>query len=237
MQITASDRWGEPGVPQPPSAAAEFRTHSQGLAARVAWLRGHGVTAATMESTGVYWYAPFQGFQGLQGAGIRAELVHAQHVKQIRGRKTDVQDSRWLARSGQFDLARPSYALPAAFGALRQQCRYRRKVVGDRARRRQRLQKTLNHDGLRQGADRHPLRPRAADSGRLAPRGLAGAHLGGPHAARASQARRPTTGLGPAARPHALERRDHQLADFDAATAWLEDLDARTEAALAPHEK
>ena len=142
MQITASVRLCAPGVPQPLSATAEFRTPPQGLAALVAWLRGHGVTAATMESTAVYWYAPYH---ALQQAGIRAELVHAQHVKQIRGRKTDVQDSLWLARICQLGLARPNYVPPVAFGALRQQCRYRRKVVGDRARVRQRLQKPLDH--------------------------------------------------------------------------------------------
>lgn len=149
MQIAASVRLCEPGAQQPLSATAEYPTHPQGLAALVAWLRGHGVTVATMESIGFYCHACFQ---ALRGAGIRAEPVHAQHVKQIRGRKTDVQDSLGLARICQLGLARSSYAPPTAFGALRQQCRFRHKVVGDRARVRQRLPKTLDHEGLRLGA-------------------------------------------------------------------------------------
>ena len=59
------------------------------------WLRGHGVTAATMEGTGVYCEAPFE---ALEEAGIHAGLLHAQHVKQIRRKKTDTNDSLWLAR-------------------------------------------------------------------------------------------------------------------------------------------
>jgi len=38
--------------------------------------------------------------------------------------------------------------LPPLFVALRHQCRYRRKVVADRARLRKRMQKTLDYDGL-----------------------------------------------------------------------------------------
>ena len=54
----------------------------------------------------------------------------------------------------QFGLARPSYVPPREFSELRQQCRFRRKVVADRARIRNRLKKTLDHDGLRAGCSR-----------------------------------------------------------------------------------
>ena len=112
------------------------------------WLRGHGVTAATMEGTGVYWKAPFE---ALEDAGIHAGLLHAQHVKQIRGRKTDTNDSLWLARICQFGLALPSYVPPRLFRQLRQLTRYRRRLVGERSRARNRVHKTLDHDGLRLG--------------------------------------------------------------------------------------
>ena len=74
-----------------------------------------------MEGTGVYWKAPFE---ALEDAGIHAELFHAQHVKQIRGNKTDVNDSLWLARICQFGLALPSYVPPRQFRQLRQLTRY-----------------------------------------------------------------------------------------------------------------
>lgn len=43
-----------------------------------------------MEGTGVYWEQPCR---ALEDAAIRARLVHAQHVRQLKGRKTGVADS------------------------------------------------------------------------------------------------------------------------------------------------
>ena len=114
----------------------------------VAWLGEHRIGAATMESTGVYWEQPYR---ALEQAGVRARLVHAQHVRQLKGRKTDVCDSLRLARICQFELAQASSCLPKEFADLRQMCRYRRKLVADRARMRQRIHKLLDRDGLRIG--------------------------------------------------------------------------------------
>ena len=49
-------------------------------------LRGHGVTAAALEGTGVYWQAPFE---ALEDAGIYADLLHAQHVKPTNDHSDD----------------------------------------------------------------------------------------------------------------------------------------------------
>ena len=130
------------------TAVREFSALPDGLRAMTDWLRGHGVTVATMEGTGVYWKAPFE---ALEEAGIHADLLHAQHVKQIRGKKTDTNDSRWLARICQFGLALPSYIPPRLFRQVRQLTRYRRRLVGERSRARNRVHKTLDHDGLRLG--------------------------------------------------------------------------------------
>ena len=234
-QITASVRLCGADPAAATAATAVFGTHVQGLGELVEWLREHGVTAAAMESTGVYWNAPYR---ALERGGLRADLLHAQHVKQIRGRKTDVADSLWLARICQFGLARPSYVPPPAFAALRQQCRYRRKVVADRARVRQRLQKTLDHDGLRLGGVLTDILGangrRILDglcAGRSPERILAGL-------TRHVQGKRDELELALAAPldPDALWRLGVLLDDFDAATARLSELDARTEAALAPYE-
>ena len=72
-----------------------FNAFAEGLGEMVGWLGEHRVQAATLEAMGVYWIAPFE---ALEDMGITAYLVHAQHVKQLKGRKTDVADSVWLAR-------------------------------------------------------------------------------------------------------------------------------------------
>ena len=148
MHVTATVRLCEAGSGPSRTATREFSALPDGLRAMTDRLRGHGVTAAAMEGTGVYWKAPFE---ALEDAGIAADLLNAQHVKQIRGKKTDTNDSLWLARICQFGLALPSYVPPRLFRQLRQLTRYRRKLVGERSRARNRVHKTLDHDGLRLG--------------------------------------------------------------------------------------
>ncbi len=95
VEITASVRIAQPGK-EAVVETRQFSAFPKGLAGMVRWLQEHRVSAAVMEGTGIYWEAPFQ---ALEDAGIKPVLVHAQHVKQIKGRKTDVADSIWLAGS------------------------------------------------------------------------------------------------------------------------------------------
>ena len=93
MQVTATVRLCEPGRTDAAIATRVFGTDPPALRALSDWLGGHGVRAAALEGTGIYWIAPFR---ALEEAGIRAELFHAQHVKQLKGKKTDYKDSEWL---------------------------------------------------------------------------------------------------------------------------------------------
>ena len=147
MQITASVRLCQPGGGVQ-CATRQFSALPDGLAELTQWLQSHQVTAAAMEATGIFWQAPWE---ALEAAGIAPQLLHAQFVKQVQGRKSDVADSVWLARICQFGLCRPSYVPPRQFRQLRQLSRYRRKLVGERSRARNRIHKTLDHDGLRLG--------------------------------------------------------------------------------------
>ena len=44
--------------------------------------------------TGVYWKPVYN---LMEGAGLNAIVVNAQHVKNLPGRKTDVKDAEWIA--------------------------------------------------------------------------------------------------------------------------------------------
>ena len=46
-----------------------------------------------MESTGVYWIPLYE---LLESRGFDVNLVDAHHVKNVSGRKTDVEDCQWL---------------------------------------------------------------------------------------------------------------------------------------------
>ena len=59
----------------------------------ITWLRECKIKTIVMESTGSYWIPVFE---MLDQAGFEVKLVDAHHVKNVRGRKSDVIDCQWL---------------------------------------------------------------------------------------------------------------------------------------------
>ena len=218
------------------TAVREFSALPDGLRAMTDWLRSHGVTAAAMEGTGVYWKAPFE---ALEDAGIHADLLNAQHVKQIRGKKTDASDSLWLARICQFGLALPSYVPPRRFRQLRQLTRYRRTLVAERSRTRNRVHKTLDHDGLRLGgilSDIFGVNGRRILDGLVAgrpPRRI----LAGLTSHVAAKLEPLAQALAATLDPLALLKLQMQMEALDRADAALATLNKRIRAELADHQR
>ena len=147
MEITATVRLCV-NTGEPVCETRRFDALAGGLAALSAWLCAHRVEAAAMEATGVYWETPWD---ALTEAGIEVQLLHAQQVKQLRGRKTDIEDSRWLARVCQFGLGTPSFVPARELRELRALSRYRRTLVGQRSRVRNRVGKVVDRSGARVG--------------------------------------------------------------------------------------
>ena len=73
-----------------------FETTTSGLLALSAWLSEKGCTLAAMEATGVYWKPVWH---ILADGEIELLLANAAHVKNVPGRKTDVNDATWLSCS------------------------------------------------------------------------------------------------------------------------------------------
>jgi len=103
------------------------------------WLMEWGCTHVAMESTGDYWKPVYNLLEG----DFEVLLVNAQHVKNVPGRKTDVTDSEWLAELLLHGLLKPSFIPPKPQRALRDLTRYRSKLVGERTRIVNRVQKLL----------------------------------------------------------------------------------------------
>ena len=103
------------------------------------WLAEWGCTHVAMESTGDYWKPVYN----LLEDSFEVLLVNAQHVKHVPGRKTDVLDSEWLAELLLHGLLKPSFIPPKPQRALRDLTRYRTKLVQERARIVNRVQKLL----------------------------------------------------------------------------------------------
>ncbi len=122
-----------------------FRKHRNQLCR---WLKKHDVELVIMESTGIYWKSIYQ---SLEKAVIQTFVVNARHVKQVPGRKTDVQDSQWLATLGRFGLLRPSFIPPQDLRELRMLTRQRQKLKGMLSAETNRLHKVLDDSGIRLG--------------------------------------------------------------------------------------
>jgi len=103
------------------------------------WLHEWELTHVTMESTGDYWKPVFNILEDT----FAVWLVNAQHVKHVSGRKTDVKDSEWLAELMLHGLLKPSFIPPKPQRALRELTRYRTRLVQERARVVNRVQKLL----------------------------------------------------------------------------------------------
>jgi transposase len=103
------------------------------------WLQEWECSHAALESTGDYWKPVFNLLEG----DFEVLLVNAQHVKHVPGRKTDVSDAEWLAELLMHGLLRASFIPPKPQRALRDLTRYRSKLVQERARTVNRVQKLL----------------------------------------------------------------------------------------------
>ena len=125
----------------------EFRTWTSSLRELRAWLATEGVSQVAMEATGVYWRPVWAALEDLEG--VEVLLVNAQHVKNLPGRKTDVADACWLAQLLECGLLRGSFVPPPVIARLRDLTRYRKKLIEERVRETQRVQKLLETAGIK----------------------------------------------------------------------------------------
>ncbi len=123
-----------------------FGTMTRELERLSAWLVEQQVEQVALESTGVYWWSPYN---ILEEAGLLITLVNPQHTKQLPGRKTDVGDAVWLADLLRHGLVRASFIPPAEIRAVRELTRYRATQVRARAKEVLHLLKTLESANLK----------------------------------------------------------------------------------------
>lgn len=118
-----------------------YDTFTRSLLELADWLRAERVTRVAMEATSDYWKPVFY---LLEAEGFECWLVNPKHIKHLPGRpKTDRLDAVWLAKVVERGMCRPSLVHPAPIRHLRDLTRYRRTLVRDRTRERQRLEKLL----------------------------------------------------------------------------------------------
>lgn len=122
-----------------------FRTITKELLSLRQWLLSEGCSHVGMESTGVLWRPVYDRLAGY----FELVLVNAAHMRQVPGRKTDVQDADWLADLLQHGLLRPSFVPDQPQQDLRDLTRLRVHLVQDRAQLINRILKVLQQGGIK----------------------------------------------------------------------------------------
>lgn len=126
----------------------ESKTFSEDLMAAGLKLIEYGVHEVAMESTGIYW-KPIHNIWSPMGINIT--VGQAAHIKNVPGRKTDMNDSHWIAELHRFGLIRASFIPEDAFQRMRLLSRHRTNLTGDLGRIKNRVQKTLEDGNIKWG--------------------------------------------------------------------------------------
>lgn len=147
-QITVTTLIGQPGE-QPQVEQFQCKTFTGDLRAFGERLLSVGIRDVAMESSGVYWKPVYN---VLKPMGFRVTLANARHIKNVPGRKTDVNDSHWIAQLHRNGLIQASYVPETEYQQMRTLTRHRKGLVEDISRVKNRLQKVLEDGNIKLGS-------------------------------------------------------------------------------------
>jgi transposase len=116
-----------------------FDTTTAGLEALLSWLTESGCTHVAMEATGVYWKPVWN---ILSDGTFELILANAAHIKNVPGRKTDMNDAMWIADLVSCGLIKASFVPEQAIQELRSLLRARKQLTREQTSHVQRIQKT-----------------------------------------------------------------------------------------------
>lgn len=103
-----------------------FGSFTEDLYAIAAWLKTCQVNTVAMEATGIYWVSLFL---VLEEAGFEVLLVNARHVKNVRGKKSDVSDADWIRQLHSCGLLSASFQPDEFTRTLRTYIRHRKNLL------------------------------------------------------------------------------------------------------------
>ncbi len=143
--IAACVGLAERGLERPVETFGTNTTERERLSA---WLSCHQVTPVAMEATSVDWKPVW----AVLDEDFGLLLANARHVKNVPGRKADVNEAVWLADLLAHGLIRPSFVPPPEVQALRDLTRTRQQLTRERAAHVQRIDKVLQAANLKLGS-------------------------------------------------------------------------------------
>ncbi|MCB0104995.1 MAG: IS110 family transposase [Caldilineaceae bacterium] len=145
LDIGSEEIWVAVAPSAGAAAVRKFGTFTPDLVALADWLAAHGVETVAMESTGVYWIPVYE---ILEERRFEVAVVNARHLKNVPGRKSDIQDCQWIQGLHSVGLLRASFRPEADYVALRTYLRHRATLIEYRAAHIQQMQKALQQMNL-----------------------------------------------------------------------------------------
>src|ERR1700758_3155119 len=126
-----------------------FAAPTEQLVELRAWLEDCRCTHVAMEATGVYWMPVFR----ILGEGdFELIVANAAHIKNVPGRKTDMNDAMWIADLLACGLIKASFVPTEEVQELRALTRTRKQLVREQTRHVQRIEKTLAEANIKLGS-------------------------------------------------------------------------------------
>jgi len=123
-----------------------FETTTASLGTLLDWLTEQGCTHVAMEATGVYWKPVWN---ILSDGDFELMVANAAHIKNVPGRKTDVNDATWIADLTACGLIKASFVPEEEIQQLRSLLRARKQLTREQTSHTQRLQKTLEEANIK----------------------------------------------------------------------------------------
>jgi transposase len=121
-------------------AVKEFECYTSDIQKMIGWLKRCSIKTVVMESTGSYWIPVFE---MLDQAGFEVKLVDAHHIKNVRGRKSDVIDCQWLQQLHTHGLLSGAFRPEDDIVELRSYLRQRSMLIETAAKHTQHMQKAM----------------------------------------------------------------------------------------------
>lgn len=122
-----------------------FGTTTSALFELSTWLEEQQCTHVVMEATGVYWKPVWHVLEGT----FELVLANAQHVRNVPGRKSDVNDAMWLSDLLAHGLVRGSFVPPTPIQEVRDLTRTRKQLAREVIQHSNRIERVLEDTNIK----------------------------------------------------------------------------------------
>ena len=138
VDIGSRSHWVAIG--QGPNDYREFGVFNEDLYQIVEFFRENGIKTVAMESTSTYWQSLYA---VLISENIPVILCNGKFIKNIKGKKTDIQDCQWIQKLHSMGLLTGSFLPDEETEQLRTFCRHRAGLLDSAASASKKMQKYL----------------------------------------------------------------------------------------------